>query len=226
MTAKFCLLKISLELLVGALLACLQVSLGTFLWRRSMRGKGFWSIFVIATTFWTVWAGDWGKSYNVEKGAGFVSLARGAASYEGTVRDESSSYRLKELCFGGLVKIGGIRKDGDDSSSEIDMKSVRELEVIQGRFQTKDPRHSKTHEYPLFAKVRVTFKTGASEEYLFPYDMIISGVDLKTETGKAWYLRDIDNVKVRGEYKERPKVKPFVPEGADKTPWWKQVVSW
>ncbi|MFC1854560.1 hypothetical protein ACFLY6_01670 [Candidatus Dependentiae bacterium] len=170
-------------------------------------------------------SGSWGKNYNVAKGAGFVSLARGAKSYEGSVQDESSTYKLKDLCFGGLVKIGGIRKEGDDSSSEIDMKSVKELEVIQGRFQSKDPRHSKTREYPLFAKVRVTFKTGASEEYLFPYDMVISGVDLKTETGKAWYLRDINGVKVKGEHKRRPKSKPVIPARTAKTPWWKQIVS-
>jgi hypothetical protein len=178
----------------------------------------------------TVFAGDWGKSFNVTKGAGFISLARGAKSYEGHVKDESSKYHLKDVCFGGITKIGGIRKEGDDSSTEINMEGVQEISVISGRFKTIDPRHSQALEHPLFVKAKVTFKSGSSEELLFPYDIVISGVDIKTESGKAWYLRDINRVTVAGEYvtKAKKKLMKKVAKEAKKeeAAWWKKIVSW
>ena len=174
-------------------------------------------------------AGDFGsgKSFNISKGAGFISLARGATSFEGYINDESSKYHVKDLCFGGLVKIGGIRKEGDDSSWDIEIKTIKEMTVLNPNYQSTETRHAPKGEKPLFVKTRVTFATGASVEYLFPHDMAISGVDIKTGTGIAFYLRKINGVKVSGKYFDFKKdTVPAVPSSVPaKTSWWESIIS-
>lgn len=116
------------------------------------------------------------------------------------ITDEHSVIRVQWLTFSGDQKIGGLRKENDDSSNALDLENIKQIEVKE--------RFHEVKRYPnmIFALVEVTFKSGVKDTYLFPQDVVICAeeIDPKCPAGptecpkgeKAWHLNTINKIEL------------------------------
>jgi hypothetical protein len=116
------------------------------------------------------------------------------------ITDERSVIRVQWLTFTGDQKIGGLRKENDDSSNALDLENIKEI-VIKERFH-------EVKRYPnmIFSLVEVTFKSGVKDTYLFPQDVVICAeeIDPKCPAGptecpkgeKAWHLNTVNKIEI------------------------------
>ncbi len=116
------------------------------------------------------------------------------------ITDEKSVTLVQWLTFSGDEKIGGLRKENDDSSNALNLENIKHIEVKE--------RFHEVKRYPnmVFALVEVTFRSGVKDLYLFPQDVVICAeeIDPKCSAGptacpkgeKAWHLNTINKVDI------------------------------
>jgi len=116
------------------------------------------------------------------------------------ITDEKSVIRVQWLTFSGDQKIGGLRKQDDDSSNSLDLEKIKVILVKERFYEVK--------RYPnmIFSLVEVTFRSGVKDSYLFPQNVVICGeeIDPKCAAGptecpkgeKAWHLNTINKIEM------------------------------
>ncbi len=124
----------------------------------------------------------------------FVSLLEGEGILTGTIYDDKNIIPVKELSFTGHSRIGGIRRNSDDSVSVLDLTKIKELKILKGIYVS--PRYQ-DKEYIL---AQVTSANGAiTKDLLIPRDLVICGIATETEMEKAWFLKKTSRVEVNIE---------------------------
>ncbi len=119
----------------------------------------------------------------------FADLVEGAGMFHGAIRDNSASYQLEKISFSGQTILERIRRETDDSTTNIDIAKIREIKVNRHNFNSE--RYS-DKEYTL---VTITTRKGEQiNDLLIPRKVVICGVDKKTELEKAWFINKIDNI--------------------------------
>lgn len=150
-------------------------------------------------------AGDFGSSTrSTALMPAFVALAYGNNSFKGKIQDDAATYEVKNLSFGGVIKIEGVRKKEDDSNTILQLEIVQKIEVLKANFESTDARHRTAPEYPLFIEAKITFFSGKSEVFLLPHNLTICGEQITSGAQKAWFVRDIKSVENLGKFAEAP----------------------
>lgn len=128
----------------------------------------------------------------------FVPLDPDDNSYCGIVIDNKVPLHIKNISFSGSTKIGGMRKETDDSISALDLSRVQKIIIKNPFFQS--PHHSPSNEMVLFILSEITFllpdMATKTEEYLIPHDIVFSAEEISTGVQKAWRLRDITSFSI------------------------------
>lgn len=128
----------------------------------------------------------------------FVPLDPDENSYCGIVIDNRIPLHVKNISFSGSTKIGGMRKEADDSVSALDLSRVQKIMIKNPFFQS--PHHSPSRDTLLFILSEIAFllpdMATKTEEYLIPHDIVFSAEEISTGVQKAWRLRDIDSLSI------------------------------
>lgn len=134
----------------------------------------------------------------------FVSLQDGQGILEAKIFDEPDaqnnnnikSYDVKEISFGGSTKLGGVKCEDDFSAIDLDLASIREINVVNSKFESKRYKIENTPE--VFVLVKVLFDTGAVvENILIPNKVQISAVEVKPNAGRAWLLANLSKIEIK-----------------------------
>ena len=121
----------------------------------------------------------------------FVPLEDNAGSYSGIIYDDKNEIEVKDISFTGNTAIGGIRKETDDSVNKIELSKIRELTVVQPHYISQ--KYS-DKEYILADGISITGEP--IKDILIPRQVVICGVDKKTQMEKAWFLYKISKIKI------------------------------
>jgi hypothetical protein len=121
----------------------------------------------------------------------FTPLNEGKECYEACIKDEQTVTEVTQFSFSGHTKIGGIRKETDDSVTKLDLANIKTIKVLQHAYTSK--------RYPEkdFCLIQKTSHEDAvSDGMLMPRYVVICGIEKRTGDEKAWYLSKIDEVTV------------------------------
>lgn len=121
----------------------------------------------------------------------FVNILEGEGSFAGTIYDDKNVIPVHEVSFTGNTKIGGIRRESDDSVNVLDLSKLKSIEVIEETYIC--PRYQ-DKEYIL---VKTVSNNGAvTNDLLVPRNLVICAIATKTDMEKAWYLRKIKKITI------------------------------
>jgi hypothetical protein len=187
-----------------------------------------------------IFSGDFGgANNNVSRSPAYVSLARGLDSFKAEIIDDGNEYTIRDFSFGGITKIGGARRIGDDSGTMLDVDIIKEMKILDRAFEAGSPGDTRGLSLPIFIKAEITFFSGKKEEYLLPYDLTVCG-QMESGAGKAWRLRDLDSINNLGKLEDPVEIPraPIIPSEKYKRskdlqqspkesrPAWKKVFTW
>ncbi len=147
-------------------------------------------IFLVATiALVCINMGGGGDTITTVKEPLFSKIERDETSYKATIIDDGQETEVKDISFGGKTTLGGIRRESDSASIEINLKNIKELTVVKKTYSSE--RYS-DKEFILIDYVSPdgTLVTGQ----LFPHNVVISGVTLKPARNLAWKLRDVETI--------------------------------
>lgn len=150
----------------------------------------------------------------------FAPLEESEGNYNGTIYDEKTTTKVHELSFFGHTKVGGLRKESDDSFNQLKLSDIKEIQVVNpnylsNRFKDKD-----------FALIKViTINGNEIPDLLAPRHIVICGIEQGTKIEKAWFLNAINKIviistdqttqeskKNQEVKKEEPTIKKEIPE--------------
>src|SRR3990172_12100006 len=113
----------------------------------------------------------------------FAALEEGEGCFKGIVYDEKTTSQLRNISFFGHSSVGGIRKEGDDSVSRLELSKLKEIKIISAHHD------SKRYQDKEFVLVAVTMLNGTVvSDLLVPKHIIICGIEQNTQIEKAWFL--------------------------------------
>lgn len=146
-------------------------------------------LLVTTIAFVCINMGGGGDTVNTVKEPLFSKIERDETSYKATIIDDGQSTEIKDISFGGKTTLGGIRREIDSASIEINLKDIKELTIIKKTYSSD--RYS-DREFILvdYTSPDGTLVTGQ----LFPHNIVLSGVTLKPVRNLAWKLRDIEKI--------------------------------
>lgn len=124
----------------------------------------------------------------------FVSLELDEEVYKGKIIDEQNSFNVKNISFGGITKILGVKTDNDDSNNILKLSQIKSIKILDPHYRS--PRHTTNDNMFFFVKVQVVHNTAneVTETVLIPHNVILCAEDSTTGTEKAWRLRDINEL--------------------------------
>lgn len=138
--------------------------------------------------------GEGGSQFSTSNEPIFVPLEERQGSFLAEVQDELSRTIVRDISFFGHTSIGGVRKESDDSFNRLDLKNIREIEIVKSSFESK--RYSDKE----FALVKVVMSNGSVlKDLLAPRNAIICGVERATGAEKAWWLRKVNKIVMKGK---------------------------
>ncbi|MCG2756335.1 hypothetical protein L6269_02470 [Candidatus Dependentiae bacterium] len=121
----------------------------------------------------------------------YVALQEGENIISASLSDESNITELKEASFTGHSKIGGVRRESDDSITQLSLADIKALEVINESYTS--PRYQDKE----FILLKVISASGVeTADFLVPRDVVICGIEKETNMAKAWYLRKIKKLEI------------------------------
>jgi hypothetical protein len=168
-------------------------------------------IFLVVTSWSTmIPMGESTTQQTVLKEPAYAQLEEGEELCEGRIIDEGTETEVTQLSFFGHTKVGGIRRENNDSVTTLDLTNIRSLKIKEQAYSSK--------RYPTkdFALLQKTSHDGAvSDDLLVPRHIVICGIEKKTGDEKAWFLNTVDELVVEPVVKDgatekvvTPKAKP------------------
>lgn len=142
----------------------------------------------LLTTVWLVPMGEQEQA-SVSKEPAFSPLEEEEDLFNGRIKDDQKITEVTQLSFFGHTKIGGIRRDDDDSVTTLNLANIKSIKIQQHMYTSK--------KYPDkdFALVQKTALDGTvTDGLLLPRQVIVCGIEKKTGDEKAWYLSKIDEL--------------------------------
>lgn len=161
---------------------------GTFMISRKIVFSS--SIFLLAT-MWLVPMGEQVQP-DTQKEPAFTPLEEGEDFFNGRIMDDQTITEVTQLSLYGYTKVGGIRRDDDDSVTTLNLANTKAIKIQQQVYTSK--------KYPEkdFALIQKTALDGTvTDGLLLPRHVIICGIEKKTGDEKAWYLSKIDELIVQ-----------------------------
>ena len=136
----------------------------------------------------------------------FAPLEEGAGSISGMIYDDKTITTVKDLSFFGNTKVGGLRKESDDSFNQLELPGVKEIQIIT-------PNHQSTrYKDKDFALIKVKMINGKEiPDLLAPRHIVICGIEQGTKIEKAWFLNMINKIVITS-YGEAKEVKEMTKE--------------
>jgi hypothetical protein len=133
----------------------------------------------------------------------YVTLQEGQGIFEAKVFCEAdaqgnvkSIYDVKEVSFGGNTKLGGVKSEDDFSVTDLDIANVKEIQIVNARFESK--RYKIENVPEVFVLAKITFDNGAVlENILIPKKVQISAVEVNTGAGKAWKFANLSKIEFK-----------------------------
>ena len=121
----------------------------------------------------------------------FVELQEGAESISGKIYDEYNIIAVKEMSFTGHNKIGGIRRESDDSVNVLDLAKLKEIIIKKENYIS--PRYQDQE----FILVETVSNNGArTKDLLVPKKIVICGISIESEMEKSWYLNKVNKIEI------------------------------
>lgn len=151
------------------------------------------NIIVSSTVFLlaTIWLFPMGEQQlaNTQKEPAFTPLEEEEDLFNGRIMDDQTITDVIQLSFYGHTKVGGVRRDDDDSVTTLNLANIKSIKIRQQMYtSTKYPDKD-------FALIQKTALDGTvTDGLLLPRHVIICGIEKKTGDEKAWYLSKIDEL--------------------------------
>lgn len=126
---------------------------------------------------------------SISKDPEFTPLEAEEELFNGVIKDDKTVTEVIQLSFFGHTKVGGIRRDDDDSVTTLSLANIKSI-TIQESFAV-------SQKYPEqeFARIqKVALDGTVTDGFLLPRHVIICGVEKKTGDEKAWYLNKINEL--------------------------------
>ncbi|KKP23859.1 MAG: hypothetical protein SZ59_C0003G0083 [candidate division TM6 bacterium GW2011_GWF2_28_16] len=134
---------------------------------------------------------DGAKKDSAAQNPEFVKVLDGESLVNGTIYDDQNVIPAKQISFSGHSKIGGVRRESDDSINVLDLTKIKEIKILNENYMS--PRYQ-DKEYIL---VEVTAINGAiTKDLLVPRDVVICAISKETEMEKAWYLKKLSKIDI------------------------------
>ena len=140
-----------------------------------------------------------GGSASLGLGPEFIELKDGEGFYSGKIYDEQSIVDVRELSFTGSTKIGGVKKETDDSENVLDFSIIKEIEILKPYYASK--RFS-DKDFMLAAVQYVN--DNEKKEFLVPRKIVICALEAETGQRKAWLLNKIKKIVIERAPKQIP----------------------
>lgn len=133
----------------------------------------------------------------------FVTLMEGEGSFAGTIYDDKNIIPVHEISFTGHSKIGGIRRETDDSVSILDLSKLKEIEILQESYVS--PRYQDKE----FMLVKTVSNNGAiTNDLLVPRNIVICAIATETDMEKSWYMKKIQKIVIESDL-QKARAKAF-----------------
>ncbi len=124
----------------------------------------------------------------------FVKLERNQPSYVGTVIDDGTKLRVKDISFTGNIKLGGIRSETSDSSITLSLDQILKLEIVNTIYTSKKFPNQEFILVNVVPKRKTKAGTEMTMALLIPRNVQISAKDVDTDIEHAWWLREISKL--------------------------------
>lgn len=161
-------------------------------------------VFLLATV-WLVPMGEQQQA-NTQKEPAFTPLEEEEDLFNGRIKDDQTTTEVIQLSFFGHTKVGGVRRDDDDSVTTLNLANITSIKIQQPMYTSK--------KYPDkdFALAQKTALDGTvTNGLLLPRQVIICGIEKKTGDEKAWYLSKIDELIIEPAAVAEPETPMQVP---------------
>ncbi len=134
---------------------------------------------------------QYGTTNSSRGGPVFIPLQEGEGKYDAIVQDGTYECTLTNVSFSGHTKLGGIKNEHNDSFSSLDLATISVITIIDPFYQSERYINQE------FVCADVTSLTGAVEQsLLIPRNVIIGGIDKKTQSEKVWFLKDLAQISI------------------------------
>jgi len=119
----------------------------------------------------------------------YVPLEEGEGSYFAIIYDEGNAIEVKDISFTGHTKIGGIRKEDDDSVNRLDLSNIKELHVLQPNYLSK-----KYSDKEFILAKAIALNDTVIEDLLIPRQVVICAIEKNSGLEKAWFLYKLTKI--------------------------------
>lgn len=154
----------------------------------------FKSILMMLVVVFCINMGEGGSQFSTSDEPTFIQLEERQGSFLAEVQDELSRTVVRDISFFGHTSIGGVRKESDDSFNRLDLRNIREVEILKSSFESK--RYSDKE----FVLVKVVMANGAIlKDLLAPKNAVICGIERSSGAEKAWWLRKVNKIVMKGK---------------------------
>lgn len=120
-----------------------------------------------------------------------IELGPDQGIYDALITDGDEHVAVTKISFAGDTVLDGVKKEHDNSANRISIADITSLRVL-------DAVHESIR-YPQqeFARVLVTTTTGATEEMLFPRNLMVCGQAKESNIKKSWFIRSLNNINIK-----------------------------
>lgn len=155
-----------------------------------MGKKDLYSQILILTIIFFVCANfTGGANQNKKNEPEFVNLVEGQGLFAGKIYDDNNIIPVHEISFTGHSKIGGIRRESDDSITTLDLAKIKSFEVLKENYIS--PRYQDKE----FILAKIISNNGTVvNDLLVPREIVICAIATQTDMEKAWYLKKINKI--------------------------------
>ncbi len=127
----------------------------------------------------------------------FIELDEGEDSFEGEVKDNNKTTKIKDISFAGVTKLAGVRTEHDDSVSTLSLSSISSFTVLDPKYENEKLSSKNPSQVIRYIKVRVkSWPSNQEGEYLLPYKIMLCGQEVGTDIQKAWWFKDISHLTI------------------------------
>jgi hypothetical protein len=163
-----------------------------------MKKRDIYSQIIILTITFFICANFTGGANQTKKDEPeFVQLTEGQGIFAGKIYDDNNVIPVHELSFTGHSKIGGVRRESDDSITVLDFAKIRSFEVL------KESHISPRYQDKEFILGKVVSNSGAVvDDLLVPRGIVICAIATQTDMEKAWYLKKIKKIVIEGDLRK------------------------
>jgi len=134
------------------------------------------------------------ENSNQSNSPAFVPLEEGKRNFEALVIDGDSERKVRKISFSGQLEIGGVKKKGEDIVITLEIPKIKRLIVENPSYKISELQHDE------FILASVVVANGVKKKgFLIPRGVVLSGEEVGTNIKVAWFLRDINEVRILNE---------------------------